>query len=201
MADLYRDRFADELDRKPFDREVLAGAAARIVAGQLDAPVLEVGAGPGHIGAHLAGHGVPVVTSDASRGQLAQARALQPRASIVLCDLANLPARDGSLAGILAFYCLIYTPPELLGAVFAEWRRALVPGGLVVAAVQAGDGTIHHDHFDDRVVDLTVVLRDPDDVARRLVDAGFAVEQQVVRAPYADEGTHRMYVLARAQPC
>jgi SAM-dependent methyltransferase len=201
VADLYRDRFVDELDRKPFDREFLAGAASRIRSTGLDAPVLEVGAGPGHIGRFFAEHGVRVVTSDASQGQLAQARGLRPLAPIVACDLANLPVRAGSLAGILGFYCLIYTPPEHLGAVFAEWQRALVPGGLAVIALQAGAGTIHHSEWNERVVDLTVVLRDPDDVRSRITAGGFAVEQLVVRAPYEDEGTERMYVVARAQPC
>jgi len=160
-------------------------------------PVLEVGAGPGHIGARLAAAGVPVVVSDASLGQMREARALDPARPLVAADLARLPVGPDTLAGIVAFYCLIYGPPEDLDAVFADWRGALTPGGVVVIAVHAGDGALHADDWQGRVVDLTVVLRDPPDLTARLEASGLKVLELTVRPPYEDEHpTDRCYIVA-----
>src|SRR5205814_663184 len=109
VADLYRREFADELDRKPFDRLLLARLVDRFPLGL---PVLEVGAGPAHVAGFLAARGVSVLASDASRGQLLEARVLDAARPLVVADLARLPVSRGGLGGIVAFYCLIYGPPE-----------------------------------------------------------------------------------------
>jgi uncharacterized protein len=189
IAPSYRADYADELDRKPFDREFLARAAGRLAGGL---PVLEVGAGPAHIGAFLAGRGVRVVASDVSAGQLAQARIGAPGLPLIAADLASLPVRAGALGGVVGFYCLIYGPPDPLDQVFAGWQRALRAGGLAVVAVHAGTGAVGDG-------DVTVVLRQPSDLTGRLTAAGFEVEECTVRPPYQKEWpTERMYVVARA---
>jgi SAM-dependent methyltransferase len=195
VADVYRATFADELARKPFDRAFLERVARR----RPRLPVLEVGAGPGHIGAYLAARGVDVLTSDASIGQLREARALLgPDAPIVAADLARLPVRPGALDGVLAFYCLIFGPAPQLDAVFRDWRAALAPGGFAAIAVHAGEGVSHAAEWHGRAVDFTLVLRDPDDLQRRLEAAGFTIDSCVVREPYDDERTPRCYVVAVA---
>jgi SAM-dependent methyltransferase len=137
-----------------------------------------------------------MVVSDASWGQLTEARALDRSPPLVAADLAGLPVGAGSLGGIVGFYCLIYGPAEHLDPVFADWHRALEPGGVAAIAVHAGHGEIHADRWEGRSVDMTVVLRDPDDVARRLRRSGFVVHEQAVRPPYTDENTDRCYIVA-----
>jgi SAM-dependent methyltransferase len=195
IADLYRQNFADELDAKPFDRAFLERVAARIPHGE---PVLEVGAGPGQIGAFLKARGAPTIASDASLGQLREARVLDPARPTLAVDLARLPVRAGALGTIVAFYCLIYGPQEAHDAVFREWRRALGPGGLAVIAVQAGRGTIEHDGYQGRPARLTVVMRDPDLLVTQLGRNGFTVDECVVRPPYDGERVDRCYVVASA---
>ena len=163
--------------------------------------MLEVGAGPGHIGGYLAAHGVAMVVSDASMGQLHEARVVDAGRPLVAADLRTLPVAPASLAGIVAFYCLIYGPAEALDDVFADWRDALVPGGVVVVAVHAGEGELHHGEWHGHVLDITVVRRDPDDLTRRMTEAGLTVLEQAVRSPYENEsGTDRCYVLACRPP-
>jgi SAM-dependent methyltransferase len=198
VADLYRAEFTDELDGKPYDRQLLddVGGRLAVVAAEAGAPVLEVGGGPGHIGARVAAQGAPLVVSDASLGQLREARRYDPDRSLVAADLARLPVRPGSLAGIVAFYCLIYGDADLLDPVLAGWRRALVPGGLVVASVHAGEGRVHVDDWMGRGVSITAVLRDPDDLAARFERAGFTVTDRHLRPAYPDEHpTDRFYLV------
>ena len=198
VADLYRREFADELDRKPFDRLLLARLVDRFPPGR---PVLEVGAGPAHVAGFLAARGVSVLASDASRGQLREARVLDAARPLVVADLARWPVRRGGLGGIVAFYCLIYGPPEPLDEVFADWYRALASGGVAVIAVHAGQGTLDIDEWEGRRIGITITLRDPDDLCARLEHAGFLVEQRSVRPPYEDEHpTDRCYIVAGRAP-
>jgi len=194
VADLYRRSFAGELEGKPADRAVLARMAAAVPAGR---PVLEVGAGPGQVGAELARHGVAVVVSDASAGQLGQARVLHPERPLVLADLGALPVGEATLGGVLAFYCLIYGPVRDIESVFADWARALVPGAPVALAVHAGEGSIHAEAFEGRPVDLTVELRRPDALVDLLKRTGFAVVERQERPPYPGEHpTERCCIVA-----
>ena len=199
VADLYRIKYATELDAKPFDRALLGELATAIGRDTPGSLAFEVGAGPGQVSAFLRERGVPVVASDASRRQTRQARRTVPERPAVVTDLARLPVRSGALGALVAFYCLIYGPPQPLDAVFAEWRRALVRGGRVVLAVHAGEGTIHVDEWQGRPVDITVVLRDPDDLVARLTRQGFSLERAVTRPPEAQEHpTDRFYAIAVA---
>jgi SAM-dependent methyltransferase len=199
IADLYREKYADELVRKPYDRALLDDLAVSLRRDGVAAPVLEVGAGPGQISAYLREHGVAVITSDASRAQTVEARRLMPGRPALVADLARLPVKRGGVGAIVAFYCLIFGPPEPLDAVFAEWRRALPDGGRVVAAVHAGGGAIHVDEWHGRAVDMTVVRRDPDDLVARLERRGFQIDRAETRSPYPHEQEERLYVVARAR--
>ena len=55
VAPRYAERFVGELDHKPFDRALLERFAARWRPVAADLPVCDLGCGPGHIGAYLAG--------------------------------------------------------------------------------------------------------------------------------------------------
>jgi hypothetical protein len=196
IADLYREKYADELDGKPYDRALLDELAVALRRDGPGAPVLEVGGGPGQISAYLQVRGVPVITSDASTAQTIEARRLVPERPALVSDLARLPVRPGAVGAIVAFYCLIFGPPGALDAVFAEWRRALVGGGRVVLAVHAGEGAIHLQEWHGRVVDMTVVRRDPDDLVERLERHGLDIERAETRSPYPHEQEERLYVVA-----
>ena len=199
VADLYRARFTAELDGKPYDRSLLDDVGGRMaaVAAESGAPALEVGGGPGHIGARVAAQGAPVLVSDTSLGQLREARVYDGHRPLLAADMARLPVRSRSLSGIVAFFCLIYGDAELLDPVLAGWRQALVPGGLVVVAVHAGQGEVHVDDWMGRGVSVTVVLRDPDDLVARFERAGFTVTDRHLRPAYPDEHpTDRFYLVA-----
>src|SRR5262245_56957870 len=116
VADLYRARFTDELDGKPYDRMLLDDVGGRMaaVAAETGRPSLEVGGGPGHIGARVAAQGAPVVVSDTSLGQLREARVYDSRRPLLAADMARLPVRSASLSGIVAFFCLIYGDADRL---------------------------------------------------------------------------------------
>ena len=64
VASAYTDRFGDELDSKPLDREVLDDFARRDDGLGV---VVDLGCGPGQVATYLAAQGVPVVGVDLSQ--------------------------------------------------------------------------------------------------------------------------------------
>ena len=133
----YAAQFVDELDRKPLDRDLLDGLARRLAG-----PVVDVGCGPGHIGARVGA----TVGLDLSHEMLRLAPfPLRVR------GMRSLPFASRSMGGAIAFYCLI-----------------------------------HLDTIDGA----------RDEVVHALTGAGFAIEYGVVREPYDQEVTTRLYVVA-----
>jgi SAM-dependent methyltransferase len=193
----YAAAFADELDRKPFDRELLDRFAAG-VAGR--GPVWEVGCGPAaQVARYLADRGVEMVGTDISPGGIAYAAKAQPDLEFRVADLRDLPAADGSLRGIVAFYSLIHLPRAELAAAFRELRRVLVPGGEVLVGMHGGEGEIGASEFLGHTVEFRATLVGLDELAGWAESAGFEIVERHARPPYDDEHpTERLYLWARA---
>jgi SAM-dependent methyltransferase len=198
IAEQYAADFADELSRKPFDRERLTAFAARCGQG----PVLDIGCGAaGHVGRFVADGGVRVVGVDISERSVALAARLNPALRFMAADASALPVRSGACAGIVAFYSLIYQGVEGTAAFLAEFRRVLRPGGILLIAVHAGEGVHHYADYKGTPVDAELHLWAPEVMERLVRETGFAVETRELRAPYAlEHPTERLYVSARSDP-
>lgn len=107
-------------------RAMLA-AFAELVPAQDGRPVADLGCGPGHVTAHLAGLGLPVFGVDLSPRMVEIARRTYPALRFEVGSMTALGAPDGQLAGIVAWWSIFHLPPEVLPAVFAGFRRALAP--------------------------------------------------------------------------
>ena len=110
--------------------------AARVGAG---APVLDLGCGPGWDTARLEELGARAVGGDLSGAMLELAREVTDR-PLVQLDIAKLPFRDGSFAGVWCIASLLHAPKAEVPAALAEMRRVMRPGGLLALAMQEGDG-------------------------------------------------------------
>jgi SAM-dependent methyltransferase len=135
VAGKYEERFVDELHGKPRDRELLDA-----FAGAVGDPALEVGSGPGQIGAYVRRRGRHVIGIDLSPEMAKLAR--NRLDSAAAADLRALPLRDGAVAAIVAFYTLIHLQRGELPGALREFRRALRPGGRVLMSAHEGDGEI-----------------------------------------------------------
>ena len=104
VAGKYADAYGGELAGKPLDRALLACLIEQ--AGQ-GAPIADIGCGPGHIAAWIAGHGRAAVGIDLSAGMVAAASRAYPDAEFREGDFLDLPARDGEFGAVVAFYSII----------------------------------------------------------------------------------------------
>lgn len=209
VAAAYAEHVAGELAGKPADRRLLDELAARIGPGRgavgADEPagagpapggsVGDLGCGPGHVAAYLAGRGVPVLGVDLSPGMLAQA---PPGLPVVAGDLRALPLADGALTAAVAFYSLIHLPPGAEVSALAEIRRVLAPGGVLLAAFHVGTEVRHLDEWWGEPVSVDFRFFEVAELTGWLAAAGWTVEDVREREPYpgVEAETRRAYVTA-----
>ncbi|MEW9533847.1 class I SAM-dependent methyltransferase [Microbispora sp. NPDC049125] len=195
VAEKYAAGFRDELTRKPLDRALLARLIEQTEAG---APIADLGCGPGHVAAWLAGHGASVVGIDLSAAMVAVGRREHPAVEFREGDLLALPAADGEFGSAVAFYSIIHLAPSELRHAFEEARRVLRPSGLLLVAFHIGAQVRHMDEWFGHEVDVDFRFFETSHVVGVLEDAGFAVEIRMERAHHPHEvDTRRAYLLAR----
>lgn len=203
VAAAYAEALNDELRHKPLDRALLAVFAEQVLdVGQGEARVWDIGCGPGHVTAFLAGLGLDAAGLDLSAEMVAQARKRHPGLEFSTGSMTALPAADASWDGLVSFYSLIHMIDDAdLRTALAEYRRVLADGGLLLLAVHAGEEVRHSAEWFGMAVDVSFRFFDPAWLGAELTEAGFAVESLTSREPYpgVEVATLRAYYLARAR--
>jgi len=190
VAAKYEARFLHELDDKPRDRAMLEAFASSV-----GDPVMEIGCGPGQVGAFVRGLGRVVIGVDLS---LEMAKHGHRRLdAVVAADMRALPLAGGRAAAILAFYSLIHLSRREVVDVLREFRRTLRPGGRVFVSAHEGRGELEVSEFLDEPVAVGVTLFELDELVAASQAAGLDVLVAERRAPYPTEGERfRLYLEA-----
>jgi SAM-dependent methyltransferase len=195
VAESYTDFTRGALAKLPLLRGVLAlfAEAAREVGG----PVADIGCGPGLVTAHLRGLGLDAFGVDLSPRMVEIARRDHPGVRFEVGTMTDLDLADGSVGGVLAFYSVIHVPDEEVPTAFAQFRRVLRPGGVVMLGFHVGDRDhLKTEGYGGHPMSVHVHRRPVERVAGWLRDAGFAVEAQVLIDP--DEEVPGGMLLGRA---
>ncbi len=195
VAENYLAGFRDEIAHKPFDRALLA---ALIEQAEPGTAVADLGCGPGHVSAWLAGNGVPATGIDLSANMIAAARREFPGVDFREGDFLDLPAKDGEFGAVVALYSIIHLEPEELRPAFLEIRRVLRPGGVVLVAFHIGSEVRHFDDWLGHRVDVDFHFFETRRIIGELSDAGFEVDAQLERRNHPEEvETRRAYLIAK----
>jgi SAM-dependent methyltransferase len=196
VAAEYARRIFGELEHKPLDRHLLDRFAARV---QGTGTVCDLGCGPGHVTRYLHERGVQVIGIDLSPLMVEQARQLNSGLEFRQGNMLSLDIPDGAWAGIAAFYSIIHVPKNEVSAAFAEMKRVLRSGGVLLLAFHIGDETLHLDEWWGQHVSVDFHFLLPEEIARLLRRSGFEVEEVIEREPYPDveHQSRRAYILAR----
>ncbi|MFT4166951.1 MAG: class I SAM-dependent methyltransferase [Microlunatus sp.] len=157
----------------------------------LSGPVLDLGCGPGQWSGLLHSLGAQVTGIDLVPEFIAHARANHPGPEFRLGSMTETGVPDHAAAGILSWYSTIHLPPAELGGVLAEFRRMLVPSGVLVAGFfDSGDGVQPFDHA------VTTAYRWPvDTFVEHLTQAGFS-ELQRVQHPHPERPDRKYAAVA-----
>jgi SAM-dependent methyltransferase len=201
VADRYTEEIAGELVGKPLDRALL-DCLVELVAGR--GPIGDVGCGPGHVAAYLAGKGATTVGVDLSSRMIENARERYPDLRFEVGSMTGLPVADGSWGGAVCAYSIIHLDADRRPTAYAELARAVAPGGWVLMSFHVSDadaapGTSRHlASWWGHDVDLDFHFLDPDDVAKGLESAGFEMRARTLREPWpeVEHPSRRAYLLA-----
>jgi SAM-dependent methyltransferase len=196
VAREYADRFKDEMDGKPFDRDCLDRLAREV--GSLG-PICDLGCGPGQIARYLHRQGVKTLGVDLSPKMVAEAQRLNPDIQFHQGDMLSLPDAENSWGGIAAFYCIIHIPREQVVDALREMRRVLKPGGMLLVTFHIGEEIKHMDEWWEKPVNLDFAFYLPDQMEAWLKEAGFELVETLVREPNpeVEVATRRAYLFAR----
>ncbi len=177
----------------PHDLAVLDDFARRVSG---HGRVLDAGCGPGRFTGHLRDLGVDAFGIDLAPGMVRVAQQRHPDLEFSVGSLDVLDVASDSLAGVLAWYSLIHTPPADLPGVLGELLRVLEPGGWLLTSQQSGSGDRHIGHGYGHDLDLTAYLYTADDIAAAVEAAGGVVHARLTRGPEQWERHDQSFVLA-----
>jgi SAM-dependent methyltransferase len=196
VADDYVRRIYDELQHKPFDRQLLDRFAASVHG---IGPACDMGCGPGHVAGYLHDRGIHVCGIDLSPGMVERARRLNGGIDFQTGDMMGLTTPDKTWAGIVAFYSLIHIPRDDMVRTLCELHRTLQPGGLLLIAFHIGDETIHLDDWWGHKVCVDFHHFRSDEMTGYHTSAGFEIEDVLEREPYpeVEHPSRRSYIFAR----
>lgn len=142
-------------------------------AGGSAAPVVDAGCGPGQWTDRLNRAGISTYGVDLSRAMIAIARQYRPDLRFVVGSMFDLEDADQSVAGILAHFSLIHTPPDLVPQVLVEFARVIEPGGPLLVGAQITDSAESGDWVPYAHRASAAYLWTLDALARRLHENGF----------------------------
>ena len=196
VASEYADRFKDEMNDKPFDRDCLDRLALEV--GELG-PICDLGCGPGQIARYLHHQGVKTLGVDLSPNMVAQAQRLNPEIHFHQGNMLSLPDQDNSWGGIAAFYCIIHIPREHVVDALREMKRVLRPGGVLLVTFHIGEETKHLDEWWEKPVNLDFAFYLSEQMEAWLKEAEFELVESLIREPNpeVEVATQRAYLFAR----
>ncbi len=198
LAEFYADRLAGALDRLPADRAMLGLFCELTLAADLGTSVADVGCGTGRLAPYLAARGLSPRGIDLSPEMIRVARRDHPGFGFDVADLRELPFGDGSLAGVVCWYSLMFLAPSGRPAAFSELARVIKPGGYLVTAFKAGDSQVRRGGRSTGLgVEFDVYWLSPEEMERRVTEAGFAAVFWGGRPAEGQEGSPQGYLLAR----
>lgn len=173
-AELVPARFAGD----PVGRAIVAAFAEQVRVG--GGPVADLGCGPGHVTAHLNSLGVPAFGIDLSPRMVDIARRTYPGLRFDIGSFTNLHIGDGDLGGVLAWWSICHTPPDVLPSVFGEFHRTLAAGGRMLVGFHVGDEHLRPERSYGHPVCYSMYLLPTDHVVDLLRATGFAVTARLL---------------------
>ncbi|MFC1564845.1 class I SAM-dependent methyltransferase [candidate division KSB1 bacterium] len=183
VAEKYAELYYNELEKKPFDRNLLERFADLV---RDKGPVCDMGCGPGQIARFLKDSGIDAFGIDLSPGNIELARKLNPDIEFTTGDMMELEIEDDSWAGIAAFYSIIHIPRDKITDTLSELNRALKPGGILLMSFHLGSEILLIEELWGEDVCFEFYYFKKEEIEKSVLAAGFNIMESRIRNPYKD---------------
>jgi len=198
LAELYVERLANVLDEMPIGQALLGLFCQLVREGGNGRDVADVGCGTGRLAPYLSSQGLTPHGVDLSPEMIRVARRDYPERTFEVADLRALPFEDGSLAGAVGWYSLMYLTPVDRPGAFCELARVVRPGGYFATAFKAGDDQLRRAGRTLNLgIEFDIYWLSPAEMERQVVHAGFEVVFWGGRPADPDEVQAQGYLIAR----
>jgi SAM-dependent methyltransferase len=192
-APSYAQKFARELDNKPFDRYILDRFSSLIPE---EGAVCEIGCGPGQVSCYLKTKNSISYGLDLSLHMLQGSFKLKPFNLPIEGNYFRMPFKNNSLDGILGFYAIVHDETSLVELLLSEVRRVLKTCGAFLFSFHTGNNRITATNTGSTVEYIFHDFEKINDIVNR---SNFTNLESVVRLPYPDVEypSRRAYFLLR----
>ncbi len=179
----YGERFKDEMDDKPFDRDCLNRLAREV---DRLGPLCDMGCGPGQVARYLHRLGVKTLGVDLSANMVAEAQRLTRRSIFIrgICYLCLMRIIRGAASRLSIASFTSRANKSWIRC--AEMKRVLKPGGILLITFHIGTEVKHLDDWWEKPVNLDFAFYLPTEMETWLKEAGFVLEETLLREPIAE---------------
>ena len=200
-AQQYAETFLNELDGKPFDRNLLDRFDDLLPAGSL---IYDFGCGSGQTTRYIhTKNRHKIIGLDFSENAIRLAKQHFPEMEFSVDDMLHSKMPDSLADGILAFYAVVHFTYLEIEQVFKEWLRLLKPAGMCLFSFHVGEEAVEvQDFLGVSGAQATWHFLDTDRVLGIAGQVGFTVAEALVRYPYqgVEHESKRAYILLRKSP-
>jgi ubiquinone/menaquinone biosynthesis C-methylase UbiE len=194
----YAQQFLNELDNKPFDRNILNRFSDMLPDGSL---IYDFGCGSGQTTKYIHDKGRHnIIGLDFSENAVQLARQNFGEIEFVVDDMLNSQMASSSADGILAFYAVVHFTYVEIEQALKEWWRLSKPNAISLFSFHIGEEYVEvADFLGVSGANATWHLLDVDRVLEISEKVGFGVGEAVIRYPYKgyEHESKRAYILLK----
>jgi ubiquinone/menaquinone biosynthesis C-methylase UbiE len=186
-AQEYSDKFSDELNGKPFDRDLLTRFAKSVTT---NGKFLDLGTATGHIADYLYKQGLKnVIGVDIAEQALIVARQKYPYLKFENRNIFDTQLPDDSIDGIVCFYGIVHFTYKEISRAIGEWKRILKPGGKALFSFHIGeDDSLRVQNFLDKEnAKATWNNFRVERIVALLNNNGIEYDEVIIRYPYTNK--------------
>jgi ubiquinone/menaquinone biosynthesis C-methylase UbiE len=177
----YFNKYADELEKKPYDLDFLNRFAGQI---EKNGKVLDIGCcSTAQQARFLKNRGFQVISIDLSAECIASVKHRFPGIDFRQMDMLQMNFDNESFSAINAFYSIIHIPDEKLDQLFYDFNRILKLHGKIAIAVHAGD---YYGYFTENEIPVFYRTFQQTDLKDLLSRHGFSIIEINQRLPIYD---------------
>ncbi len=183
-AKQYSDAFCNELDGKPFDRDVLRRFSKSVDQSR---PIYEFAAGSCHISNFVYQNGLHnIVATDITPDSLKYALIKYPHLKFELMNMLSTGLKDDSINGIICSYGIVHFTYKEVDQVIKEWKRILVQNGIALFCFHIGSGdSLRVENFlENKNAKATWNFFEVDNILEIMKNNGIDYSEVIVRYPY-----------------